>query len=127
MRFLPTLIHGVLDYLVGALLIAVPYFVGFDVTGEDAARVAEGVPMVIGGVTIIYSLGTIYELGLLRHLPMRIHLWFDGVGGALLASSPFLFGFASEVWVPHVAVGLFEIVAALVTKTTPSKSARKWD
>ncbi|MBK1623963.1 hypothetical protein [Afifella marina] len=48
-------------------------------------------------------------------------------GGALLASSPFLFGFASEVWVPLIAVGLFEIVAALVTKTTPSKSAQKWN
>ena len=58
---------------------------------------------------------TAYELGLLRLLPMPLHLILDGIGGIVLAASPFLFGFADRVYWPHVLFGLFSVVASLVT------------
>ncbi|HXG71192.1 MAG TPA: SPW repeat protein [Gemmatimonadaceae bacterium] len=53
------------------------------------------------------------------------HLWVDGLGGLLLAASPWLFGFSGQVWLPHLALGLTEFVAALVTNTTPASAARE--
>jgi hypothetical protein len=51
---------------------------------------------------------------------MRAHLWLDAVGGAFLAASPFLLNFHQDVWAPQVAFGLFEIMAAGLSRTNPA-------
>lgn len=112
MRFLPTRVHGVIDYLWGVALIAAPWLFGF----ADAPA-ASWVAWIFGGGAILYSLVTDYELGLVRLIPMPAHLALDGVAGAILAVSPWLFGFADRVRWPHVAFGLFSVAASLVTRT----------
>ena len=92
MRFSPSRVHGVLDYLVGLLLIAAPKIFGFEGTG-----IASQLPTLMGVATIVYSLLTRYELGLLKVLPFRVHLGIDALAGVLLAASPWLFGFADVV------------------------------
>jgi hypothetical protein len=114
MRFLSTRIHGVIDYLTGILLLASPWLFGFADGGPD-----QWVPIILGLVVIAQSLVTDYEWSLTRALPMPMHLMLDGLNGALLLISPWLFGFADHVWVPHVAVGAFEIVVSLVTRKEP--------
>ncbi|MBA3969217.1 MAG: SPW repeat protein, partial [Gemmatimonadetes bacterium] len=59
-----------------------------------------------------------------RRIPMIGHLWVDGLGGLLLAASPWLFGFSEHVWMPHLVLGLAEFGAALVTKTIPADAHR---
>lgn len=54
---------------------------------------------------------------------MPAHLGLDIAGGVLLAASPWLFGFASLVFWPHLIVGLFEIAAGVMTRTAPERSA----
>ena len=115
---LPTRIHGVLDYTVGALLIALPVVLGF---GDGAQR---WVPVGLGAAIIAYALLTDYELGAVKRLQMPAHLWLDGLGGVLLAASPWLFGFDSEVWIPHVVLGALEIAAAVITDTIPGYERR---
>lgn len=116
MRFIPTRIHGVLDYLMGVLLIALPWLFGFARGGAET-----WVPVILGAGLILYSLFTDYELGAVRRLSMRTHLWMDGLGGLILALSPWIFGFA-DVVAPglFVVLGLIEIGAALFTETVPS-------
>ena len=114
MRFIPTRIHGVLDYLVGALLIASPWLFGFADGGAQ-----QWVPVVLGIGALVYSLITDYELGVTHLLPMPIHLMLDAGSGALLAVSPWIFGFSDELKWPHIAIGLAEIAAALMTRTHP--------
>jgi hypothetical protein len=118
MRFIPTRIHGVLDYLVGIILIVSPWVLGFNEGGPET-----WVPVVLGAGAILYSILTRYELGLVRLIPMPVHLMLDGLNGAALAASPWLFGFADQVWVPHVVLGLFEIGAALFTETAPRRDS----
>lgn len=115
MRFIPTRIHGMIDYLMGLLLIASPWIFGF--ADEDGA--ARLIPGILGAGVIVYSLLTRYELGLARLIPMPVHLGLDAAGGLLLAASPWLFGFADRVWLPHLIFGILEIGAALTTRTTP--------
>ena len=114
MRFIGTKTHGYLDYLMGALLIAAPWIFDFDRGGAET-----WVPVVLGAGVILYSLLTDYELGVSHQISMRTHLMLDLVGGALLAVSPWLFGFADYVWEPHLIFGLLEMGAALLTKRTP--------
>ena len=64
---------------------------------------------------------TDYELGLLPALTMREHLALDLAGGAALAASSWLFGFADRVRRPHLAFGLFAVAASLVTRTRPEE------
>ncbi|HEV7267165.1 MAG TPA: SPW repeat protein [Falsiroseomonas sp.] len=114
MRFISTRTHGVLDYLVGALLIVAPYLLGF----ADGTA-AQWVPQILGAGAILYSLFTNYELGAVRVIPMPVHLALDIGSGVLLAASPWLFGFADRVFWPHLILGLAEIGAGLMTRTVP--------
>lgn len=110
MSFIPTRIHGVLDYLVGALLAISPWLLGFAAGGPET-----WVPVVLGIGAILYSIFTDYELGLVRAITMPFHLLLDGLSGILLAASPWIFGFADEVWVPHLVFGLTEILIPMIT------------
>lgn len=119
-RFIPTSLHAYFDYIGGVSLIATPFIFGFSSMGG----VAVILPIVLGIGLILYSLLTNYELGLpaLKLIPMPVHLVFDFVAAALLAASPFLFGFSNKplnVWLPHLVAGLGVIVLVLVTQTRP--------
>lgn len=116
---LSTRVHGMLDYAAGVLLIALPFVGGF---GDGAQT---WVPVALGAGILLYSLLTDYELGVVKRLPVPAHLWLDAIGGVLLAVSPWLFGFDAEVWLPHVAVGLFELLTAIVTDTIPAYERRR--
>lgn len=110
MRVIPSRIHGVLDYVVGVLLILSPRLFGFQTGGIE-----ERLPVFLGVAALVYSLITRYELGLFKVLPFRTHLTLDFLSGVLLASSPWIFGFADRVWMPHLTFGLLEIVVPLMT------------
>lgn len=107
--------HGALDYIVGILLIAAPKLFGFD--GGIEAQI----PFYLGIATIVYSLLTDYELGLIKVLPFRAHLTLDVLSGLFLAASPWLFQFSDRVWVPHLVVGLVELGAVVMTSTHASE------
>ena len=117
MRVLSTRVHGIIDYVMGILLLASPYLFGFATGG-----VKQWLPMALGLAMLGMSLLTRYELGAIRLIPMPAHLAVDGLSGALLAVSPWLFGFSGEVYAPHLLVGLFEIGAALMTQTAPGRA-----
>lgn len=118
MRFVPTRVHGMLDYLVGALLIIAPWF--FAPPGAATA-----VPVTLGFAALAYSLFTDYELGVVRRIPMPVHLNLDLASGLALLASPWLLGFGHIVWLPHFVLGLFEIGAAVTARQTPEAPARR--
>jgi hypothetical protein len=114
MKVLDTRTHGIIDYVVGVLLILAPFILGFATGGP-----AMWTPIIIGLLIIGQSLLTDYELGVMRKIPMSTHLGIDMAAGAVLLVSPFIFGFADLIWWPHVIVGAAEIIIALVTKRVP--------
>lgn len=116
MRFISTKTHGYLDYIMGVLLIAAPWLFDFYRDGAES-----WVPIILGAGVILYSLFTDYELSVSKAIPMSTHLGLDIAGGILLALSPWIFGFADFVWVPHVIFGIGEIGAGLMTQTHPYK------
>lgn len=108
-------IHAVLDYLVGILLIAAPWLLGF--TDNSTATM---VPVILGASTLLYSLFTNYEYSIARMLPYKIHLAIDLVAGIVLLGSPWLFGFSDRIYLPHVILGAFEIVVVMMSRKATS-------
>jgi hypothetical protein len=119
MKIISTKVHGVLDYMMGVLLIASPWIFGFADNGMQL-----WMPVILGIMVIIYSLMTDYELGLSDNISMRTHLVLDFISGALLAASPWIFGFADEVYLPHLVLGIAEIGAAALTTSTVGGHAK---
>jgi len=136
--------HGILDYIIGLLLMASPWLFGFAGAGTTPPGTAgeveqmggllgitgEGIetwiPFGIGMAIIFYSLFTNYELGAIKSLPLTAHLAIDVILGIFLAASPWLFGFAEFVWLPHAIVGLLLIgTGSLTRRVTGEVPARE--
>ena len=114
MNVLPTRIHAVIDYVMAAVLILTPLVFMF--AEHEAAR---WVLTYAGIVTFVASLLTHDELGIAWAIPMPGHLGLDIIVGAILIASPWLFGFADIIWLPHVILGAIKILLALVTQWRP--------
>lgn len=119
-RFVPTAVHGILDYVGGIGLMASPFIFGF----AGAGGIAVILPIVLGIGLVAYSLATNYELGIpgLRIIPMAVHLLVDFAASAFLAAAPFVFGYADlglNVWLPQVMSGVAVMLLVLVTQTQP--------
>ncbi|PTX94814.1 hypothetical protein DB346_22675 [Verrucomicrobia bacterium LW23] len=120
MQIIPTTFHGIMDYLMGALLIAAPWVFGFNPNAIEGM-----IPIYLGIGVIAYSLLTNYEAGATKVIPMKIHLVLDVVSGIFLAASPWLFGFAHLVYLPHLIFGLLEVGAGLMTDTLPYRNNKQ--
>ena len=121
MRFIPTKVHGILDYVVAIALMLAPWIFGFAGLGGPAVII----PIVLGVGLFLYSLLTRYELGAVKLIAMPIHLVFDLVALIFLIASPFIFGFINEApnaWLPHIVVGVAVIIVVAFSQPTPGRS-----
>jgi hypothetical protein len=118
MKIIPRKMHGLLDYVVGVVLIAAPWLFGFADDGP-----ATYIPVALGAGALVYSILTNYEFGVVRLIPFRVHLLLDVLSGAFLAISPWLFGFSNKVYLPHLVFGLIEIAAGIMTRESSDVSA----
>ena len=114
MRFISTRVHGILDYLVGALLVISPWLFNFDNGGAET-----WVPVLVGIVVLLQAMMTNYELGVFKTMSMKTHLTMDFIMGTFLAASPWIFNFDEYIWEPHVLFGLISVAASLMTRTVP--------
>ena len=120
MKLIPSFAHGVLDYLVAVALIVAPELFGF-ANMNDAA---ESVPRTLGAIILILAISTDYELGIFRMISFPAHLTSDYAFGTFLAASPWLFGFSSgpsQMWLPHLLVGLTIICLTALTDPVPNR------
>ncbi|HVM16071.1 MAG TPA: hypothetical protein VM290_00625 [Gaiellaceae bacterium] len=96
---IPPLVHGVLEYAVGAFLILAPFLFGFE------ASAAVAVSIVAGVLTLVIGASSDLPTGLARVIPVGIHFVLDIVIAAALIAAPFLFGFAGETPPTAVMIG----------------------
>ena len=87
MKFLSPQVHGVLDYLLGALFIAAPFMFGF------VSPLAQIISLAIGASVILLSLLTRYPLGVLRVIPFPVHGAVEFVAALALIAMPWFAGF----------------------------------
>jgi hypothetical protein len=119
---LSTHVHAVWDYLAGSVLISSPWLFGL-VTDPPAKW-----PILVAGILVIgLALVTDYEGGLFKEVLMALHLGFDRLIGSFLCASPWLWGFADQVYLPHLSLGLLLLLMGLITERKPAykKSGRR--
>src|SRR5688572_2688062 len=85
MKVINTRLHGILDYA-SAFVLLLPWFSGYYTGGPDTRILAA-----VGGITILISLCTDYEFGLVKLLPMKAHLVLDVLVALFLIAMPWLF------------------------------------
>ncbi|OHV78830.1 hypothetical protein [Rhizobium sp. LCM 4573] len=116
MRFIPTLAHGIADYVVGLLVIALPFLLGLD--GAVQATI-----VVFGAVVLLYSAITDYELGLVRFLRIRFHLLLDALFGIVMLVLPTTFGIPADVRWPFYVLGVLALMLTITTKVRAEGTA----
>ncbi|UHG94255.1 SPW repeat domain-containing protein [Spirosoma oryzicola] len=107
--------HAVLDYLVGTVMIGVPWLLGFSYDLRAMWPLATA-----GGLVLLLAVVTDYEGGLSKKLLMMLHLAFDRLIGSLLGASPWLLGFADRIFLPHLILGLLLLALGLLTERLPA-------
>jgi hypothetical protein len=120
---IPTNIHSAVDHVVSPALIAAPTVLGLDRTSPEGI-----VPRANGIAAAVYSNLTDYELSVKNVIPMRLHLALDALSGATLAAVPLATGAHKRGvrhWLPHVALGAFEIGMAAFTQPEAPQSRTK--
>lgn len=106
--------HAIMDYVIGLVLLVAPNIFGFNGMGAPAS-----VARWVGILILAQAVMTRWPLGLVRVIPVRMHLMMDYVIGAVLAASPWIWGFndnTANVWAPHLIVGLLIIGQAAITR-----------
>ena len=105
---IPLFVHGIFEYVVGILLIAAPFLLGFD---SDAAT---ALSIVLGVATLVIAASTQSPTGLAKVIPIPIHVVLDLASAALMIAAPFLFGFTDES-APTALLIVLGVVGLLVT------------
>ena len=112
---IPPLVHGLLDYLLAALLIAAPFLFGFD---EDAAT---ALSIVAGVAVLMLGAFTAWTTGIVKSIPPVAHAMLDYLLAALLIAAPFLAGFSDDGTASafFVVVGVAGLLLTIATRFTP--------
>ena len=105
MGIISSRVHGILDYLAAVMLIVSPWLFNFYRGGIES-----WIPIALGIMTILMSIFTKYELGIVKVIPMPVHLGLDVAQAVFLAFSPILFGFNDVVSRPHLLMAFAEIL-----------------
>lgn len=112
---IPPLVHGLLDYVLGGLLIAVPFLFSFDISAAKAVGIVGGV------VVLVIAATTAWTAGLIKSIPTTVHAIFDIIIALLLIASPFLFSFSNDgtPTAVFIVAGVFDLLWAIGTRFTP--------
>jgi hypothetical protein len=113
MQVISTRTHGILDYLTAGAALLVPRLLGCNRKFTDAMTM-----LAVGKLG--YSMMTRHELGLVKLIPMKVHLAMDTIGGATMAALPLLTDEDDPTAAAFaVGMGIFDIAAAPLTQTHP--------
>ena len=116
MKIIPRFFHGVADYVTGVFLLLAPNLLGF----ADLPGAAVWVTRIVGIMILGQAMMTDYELGLIKMIPIAMHLMTDYVVGVLLIAAPWVFGFSGV----RVAVMTLTVVGLLVLGMTAMTEPR---
>lgn len=119
-------VHNVLDYIIGAALLASPYVFGFSEIPD-----ARNVFVVIGGAWILYSLLTRYRYSVLKLIPLGVHMALDAAASVILMLWPTFSAYRDQLtgfqYALHFIFGIGALVMVTLTRTLSESSVSPED
>ena len=117
---IPFFVHGVIEYLAGALLIAAPFLLSFD------SGAATALSIVVGVVVIAVAAATEGPTSLVNQIPTAAHVALDYVLAAILIALPFLAGFSGETAPTafFIVLGVAHLLITIGTRFRAQAEAR---
>lgn len=112
MKLISTRVHGMLDYATVGAFCVLPVIGG-------ATKIGQRVMFGFAAGLTLYSTFTNYELGIVKKIPMPVHLSLDALTGLMLCGAAFMHKGASSR-ATTLGLGLFELLAASCTETKTS-------
>ena len=114
--FIPTSVYGFFNYASALTLIASPWLFGFYNVGGASFFL----PLVFGWLQLIMAIFSNHEWGFIKVFPVSMHCFLDVVGGFILATSPFIYGYyATGVFLPQLLLGSLVVFLGIFTKKSP--------
>jgi hypothetical protein len=117
----PAFVHGVIEYLAGALFIAAPFLFSFD---DDTAT---AVSIVAGVVILVVTASTALPTGLIKSIPVHAHVILDFAMAAVLIAAPFLFGFSDDGTATafFIVLGVVHLLLTIATRFVSEAPRRR--
>jgi hypothetical protein len=119
MKIINTKLHGMLDYI-SAFILVTPWISNYYTNSPDTWILAA-----VGGLTGLYSVFTDYELGLIKLIPMKMHLILDVIVAIFLIASPWLFTFPNYLHYWPLLLGILELGVIIVSSPLSYKVTRR--
>lgn len=116
---IPRALYGLLQYVLGAFLIAAPFLLSYDSSGAKATSIVAGI--------VVLTLAATSEgpTGLSKVVPLAAGLVLAFALAAVLIAAPFLFGFSGEgtPTAVFIVLGVLQLLLTIATRFKPSKDA----
>jgi hypothetical protein len=109
---IPAFVHGIIEYLIAALLIVAPFVADFE---DDTAT---AVSIVAGVLVLAITASTAFPTGLIKSIPVQAHAIIDYLIALVLIASPFLFGFSDDGTATafFIALGVLHLLITIGTR-----------
>ena len=117
-NFISITLFGVLNYVIAIVMMASPWIFGFYTVGGGALLL----PIYLGWLYLIMAIFSANKVGFIPVFPIQMHLVINVMVGPFLLASPWLYGFASRVFLPHLILGLLLFLLGIFTKRSPLTS-----
>ncbi len=117
----PAFVHGAVEYLAAALLIAAPFLFGFD---DDTAT---AVSIVAGVLVLMTTAFTALPTGIVKSIPVHAHAIVDYLLAALLIAAPFLFAFTGDGTATafFIVLGVVHLLLTIATRFVSEARPRR--
>ena len=113
MRIIRTQLHGLIDYLF-ALALLLPLITGHGTTGKDTI-----VFTILGIAVIVMSMVTDYEFGLMKIIPMKLHLFLDLIISFFIIAMPMIFPMENYYLYWPVILGVSGVIVTILSSSRP--------
>ena len=109
---IPAFVHGILEYIAGALLVAAPFLFSFDSDGATAVSIVAGV------LILVIAASTAMSTGLIKSIPVQAHVVLDYLLAALLVAAPFIFSFTDDGTATafFIVLGIVHLLVTIATR-----------
>jgi hypothetical protein len=115
----PRFLHGLLEYVAGVMLIVAPFALAFQ------SSAATAVAIVCGLLVLVLAAVTQGPTGIVKQVPVTVHVVLDFLLVPVLVAAPFLFGFQHETnpTAFFIALGVVHLLLTIGTRFTPKEDA----